>query len=114
MAGPGKEGHGVGDHRREEGDVFRIFFQYFRGDVHQVVEPSGHLHRRDGGDHRHDDEDDVCRNGARLDAEKPQDQYAETAGKTDADTPQACSQPDEKQHDQQFNDPHTMSPLQLE
>ena len=111
MAGPGKQGHGVGDHRRQEGDVFRILFQDFRGDVHQVVEPAGHLHCRDCGDNPHDDEDDVHRDGARLDAEKPQDQHAEAAGKADADASQACAQPDEKQHDQQFDDPHAMSPL---
>ncbi len=77
MAGTGEQGHGVGDHRREEGDVFRILFQYFRGDVHQVVKPAGHLHRGNRGDHPHDDENDVYRNGARFDTEKPQDQHAE-------------------------------------
>jgi len=108
MASPGKHGHGVGDNRREEGDLFRIAFQYPRCDVHQVVKPPGHLHRRNGGNHPHDDEDDVYRNGARLHAEAdPQDQHAESAGKTDADASQACTQPDEKQHDQQFDDPHT-------
>jgi hypothetical protein len=65
--------------------------------VDHEIQSAGHLHGRDGRDHRHDDQDHVHRDAARLDAENnSQHQDAETAGKADADAAQARPQPDKE------------------
>ena len=111
MAGAGKHGHHIGDDRRQEGDVLRLAFQHPLGQLDQVVEPPRFLHGGDGGNHPHDDENDVGGDGARLDPEDhSQHQHAEAAGKTDTDAAEPRPQPYEEQHHQQFNYPHILSP----
>jgi hypothetical protein len=91
-----------------KGDVLGVAAQHLFGQVHHVIQPAGHLHGGNGGDHRHDDQDHVHRECCpACNAENQgQHQHAEAAGKADADAAQARPQPDEKQYHQQFDDPH--------
>ena len=114
MAGTGHHGHDIGNHRRQKGDVFGITAQNPLGQMHQIIQSAGHLHGRNGGNDRHDDQDDVDRDVARGQTEhQRQHQHPEAAGKTDTDAAQARAQPDKEQHNDKLNYPHR-DPLSID
>lgn len=76
MARAGKQGHQVGDRRRQEGDVFGVVFQNPRRNLHQILQAAGLLHGGNGRDHPHNDQDDIKGNLSRLQAKpKTQNEY---------------------------------------
>lgn len=68
-----------------------------------VVHTACDLHSRDSSNNRHDDFDNVKRDCAGFNL-KDQGKYKhpETAGKTDADTPESCAQINRQQDDDEF------------
>ncbi len=112
QAGAGENGHGVGHHRGQEGDVLGVAPQDALGHLDHVVQPAGHLHGRNRGNDRHDDQNHVDGDAAGLEAEdQRQHQHAKTPGKPDADAAQARTKPYEKQDNDQFDNPHGCTPF---
>ena len=81
-------------------------------DPDQVVHTTGNLHGGDGGDHGHDDRDDVDWHlvGADGDPKDRQRQEAGTTRKADADTAQTGTKEDESEHYEKLEHDHRTIP----
>ena len=83
----------IGNQRRQERNVFGIAAQDPFSQLDQIIQAAGYLHGGDGGDDRHNDQDNVDGYIARFESEyQCQNQHSQTAGKSDADTAQAGTQ----------------------
>ncbi len=114
VASTGENGHKPGHQRGKEGNVFRMATQHTLRQAHQVVHTASDLHGRDSGNNRHDDFDNVKWDGAGFNLkDKGKYEHTETAGKTDADTPESCSQINRQQDDDEFCSKHKDLPCSL-
>ena len=114
MARTGENGHKPGHQRGKEGNVFWMAAHHTLRQAYQVVHTACHLHGGDSGNNCHDDFDNVERDCAGFNLkDKGKNEHPETAGKTDADTPESCSQINRQQDDDEFCSKHKDLPCLL-
>ena len=93
---PGHEG-------RIERDTVRVSAKDLRRYLHHVVQSSGSLQCRGGGDDGHDDEHHVNRNDTGFEPEaEDEDEHAYHAVDTEADRAHFRADEDHRQHDEQL------------
>lgn len=101
VARTGEDREDIGHDRGEVVDVLRIGTKDAFGNLNEVIKTAGELHRRNGRDHRGDDQDNVPGDVTRLHTKaKAENEHTGTTGVADADAAKADAQENRaEQHD---------------